>query len=77
MVLPFLPGDSLLFVAGAVAAIGGMDLGILMVRADRGRGTGQLRSITPLAALFGERIVAAGRLPFIKPSAMAGDAGLL
>jgi membrane-associated protein len=30
VVAPFLPGDSLLFVAGAVAAIGGMDLGVLM-----------------------------------------------
>ena len=29
VVTPFLPGDSLLFVAGALAATGGMDLGIL------------------------------------------------
>jgi membrane-associated protein len=29
VVTPFLPGDSLLFVAGAVAALGGMDIGIL------------------------------------------------
>lgn len=29
--MPFLPGDSLLFVAGAVAAIGGMSLPILMI----------------------------------------------
>jgi len=27
--LPFLPGDSLLFVCGAIAAAGGMDLGVL------------------------------------------------
>lgn len=31
VVTPFLPGDSLLFVAGAVAALGGMDLGVLML----------------------------------------------
>lgn len=31
VVTPFLPGDSLLFVAGAVAALGGMDLGMLML----------------------------------------------
>jgi membrane-associated protein len=31
VVMPFLPGDSLLFVAGAIAAIGGMDIGLLMV----------------------------------------------
>jgi membrane-associated protein len=30
VVAPFLPGDSLLFVAGAVAASGGMDIGVLV-----------------------------------------------
>ncbi len=30
VVTPFLPGDSLLFVAGAIAAAGGMDIGALM-----------------------------------------------
>ena len=30
VVLPFLPGDSLLFVAGALAAVGGMDIGVLI-----------------------------------------------
>ena len=30
VVTPFLPGDSLLFVAGAVAALGGMDIFLLM-----------------------------------------------
>jgi len=29
--MPFLPGDSLLFVAGAIAAIGGMSLPVLMI----------------------------------------------
>lgn len=31
IVMPFLPGDSLLFVAGAIAAIGGMSLPVLMI----------------------------------------------
>ena len=30
VVTPFLPGDSLLFVAGALAALGGMDIMILI-----------------------------------------------
>ncbi|MCM0028947.1 MAG: VTT domain-containing protein [Polynucleobacter sp.] len=30
VVMPFLPGDSLLFVAGALCAVGGMDLYVLM-----------------------------------------------
>jgi membrane-associated protein len=30
VVMPFLPGDSLLFVAGAIAAVGGMSLPVLM-----------------------------------------------
>lgn len=31
VVMPFLPGDSLLFVAGTIAAVGGMDLGLLLI----------------------------------------------
>jgi membrane-associated protein len=31
VVAPFLPGDSLLFVAGALAAVGGMDIGALLL----------------------------------------------
>lgn len=31
VVTPFLPGDSLLFVAGALAAVGGMDIGVLVL----------------------------------------------
>jgi membrane-associated protein len=31
VVTPFLPGDSLLFVAGALAALGGMDIGLLIL----------------------------------------------
>lgn len=31
VVMPFLPGDSLLFVVGALAAVGGMDVRIVMV----------------------------------------------
>lgn len=69
VVLPFLPGDSLLFVAGAVAAIGGMDLGILMAVLIVAAILGNTVNYT-IGRVFGERIVAAGRIPFIKPSAI-------
>ena len=31
VVMPFLPGDSLLFVAGTIAGVGGLDLGVLLL----------------------------------------------
>ncbi|MBK1680128.1 DedA family protein [Rhodocyclus tenuis] len=43
VVTPFLPGDSLLFVAGALAALGGMDIGLLMI-------------VLTLAAIFGNTL---------------------
>ncbi|MBX9849603.1 MAG: DedA family protein [Rhodocyclaceae bacterium] len=69
VVLPFLPGDSLLFVAGAVAAIGGMDLTVLMVVLIVAAILGNTVNYT-IGRVFGERIVAAGRIPFLKPSAV-------
>jgi membrane-associated protein len=69
VVLPFLPGDSLLFVAGAVAAIGGMDLGVLMTVLIVAAVLGNTLNYS-IGRVFGERIVAAGRIPFIKPSAI-------
>lgn len=70
VVLPFLPGDSLLFVAGAVAAVGGMDLSLLIVVLMVAAVLGNTLNYT-IGRVFGERIVAAGRIPFIKPSAIA------
>jgi membrane-associated protein len=70
VVLPFLPGDSLLFVAGAVAAVGGMNLGVLMAVLIVAAVLGNTLNYT-IGRVFGERIVAAGRIPFIKPSAIA------
>lgn len=43
VVTPFLPGDSLLFVAGALAALGGMDVGLLLI-------------VLTLAAVFGNTL---------------------
>lgn len=69
VVLPFLPGDSLLFVAGAVAAVGGMNLGLLIVVLLVAAILGNTVNYT-IGRVFGERIIAAGRIPFIKPSAI-------
>jgi membrane-associated protein len=69
VILPFLPGDSLLFVAGAVAAVGGMNLGVLMAVLIAAAVLGNTVNYT-IGRVFGERIVAAGRIPFIKPSAI-------
>lgn len=69
VVFPFLPGDSLLFVAGAVAAVGGMDLGVLMGVLIAAAVLGNTLNYT-IGRVFGDRIVAAGRIPFIKPSAI-------
>lgn len=66
VIFPFLPGDSLLFVAGAVAAIGGMDIGILMLVLIVAAILGNTVNYA-IGRVFGERIVAAGRIPFIKP----------
>ena len=43
VVAPFLPGDSLLFIAGALAAIGGMDVNLLVV-------------VLIIAAVFGDAL---------------------
>lgn len=56
VVLPFLPGDSLLFIAGAVAAGGGMDpvllAGLLMVAAILGDSTNYVIGRTAGERLF-------------------------
>ena len=56
VVMPFLPGDSLLFIAGAVAAGGGMDLvllgGLLMLAAILGDSTNYVIGRTAGERLF-------------------------
>lgn len=42
VVTPFLPGDSLLFVAGALAALGGMDIGVLLAVLTVAAATGNM-----------------------------------
>lgn len=69
VVLPFLPGDSLLFVAGAVAAVGGMDISVLVISLSLAAVLGNTVNYL-IGRIFGERIIAAGRLPFVKPGAI-------
>ena len=51
VVMPFLPGDSLLFVCGAIAAVGGMDLPLLMALLSVGIIFALRRSEPPAAAV--------------------------
>ncbi len=63
--LPFLPGDSLLFAAGAFAAIGALNvwavLGLLLVAAILGDSVNY-----SIGTLLGPKLHAKGKLPFIK-----------
>jgi membrane-associated protein len=63
--LPFLPGDSLLFAAGALAALGILNvwavLGLLMVAAILGDSVNY-----SVGTLLGPKLHATGKLPFIK-----------
>lgn len=69
VVLPFLPGDSLLFVAGAVAAIGGMDIGVLMLVLSVAAVLGNTLNYS-IGFYFGRRIEATGRIPFLNKDAI-------
>jgi membrane-associated protein len=63
--LPFLPGDSLLFAAGAFAATGVLNvwavLGLMMVAAILGDSVNY-----SIGSLLGPRLHARGKLPFVK-----------
>lgn len=69
VVTPFLPSDPLLFVAGALSAIGDLNVGLLLV-------------LFPVAALLGDTInyqvgvligprLFSGRIPFLQPRHLA------
>lgn len=63
--LPFLPGDSLLFAAGAFGAIGALNvwvvLGLMMVAAILGDSVNY-----SIGTLLGPKLHAKGKLPFVK-----------
>jgi membrane-associated protein len=65
VVTPFLPGDSLLFATGAIAAIGGLNIGvaisILFIAAIVGDAVNYW-----IGHFFGQRIIQSPRLPMVK-----------
>ncbi len=63
VVTPFLPGDSLLFAAGAVAAMGRLDIGLLYALLVAAAITGDNLNYF-VGRRIGERIVA-GRIPLV------------
>jgi membrane-associated protein len=67
VVAPFLPGDSLLFAAGALAAAGHLSLWLLLPVFAGAAVLGDLVNYT-LGARLGRSVLLSGRLPFVKPA---------
>lgn len=65
VVTPFLPGDSLLFAAGALTATHSLNLGVLLVSLAIAAILGDAVNYL-LGAKFGERFLAAQKIPWIR-----------
>ncbi len=63
---PFLPGDSLLFAAGAISALGSINVWLLLVILSTAAILGDTVNYW-IGHFFGEKIVSNPRFPFIKP----------
>jgi membrane-associated protein len=66
VVLPFLPGDSLLFVAGALAAEGTFSLAVLVPLLVAAAVGGDTLNFA-IGTLMRKRVLDAGRIRFVKP----------
>ena len=67
VVMPFLPGDSLLFAAGAFAATGAFDLALLLLVLSVAAIAGDAVNYS-VGRMLRHRLADRGRLPFIKPA---------
>lgn len=67
VVTPFLPGDSLLFAAGAFAATGAFDLALLLLVLSVAAIAGDAVNYS-VGRMLRHRLADRGRLPFIKPA---------
>ncbi len=63
---PFLPGDSLLFAAGAISALGSINVWLLLLILSTAAVLGDTVNYW-IGHFFGEKIVSNPRFPFIKP----------
>lgn len=63
---PFLPGDSLLFAAGAIAALGSLNIFVLLALLCVAAVLGDTVNYW-IGHFFGERIIASKKIPLIKP----------
>jgi membrane-associated protein len=67
VVAPFLPGDSLLFIAGSVAALGSMDVNLLVIVLFTAASLGNLLNYE-IGRWFGTRIIGRPRSRWLRPS---------
>ena len=63
--LPFLPGDSLLFAAGAFAARGSLDVAVVFVLLTAAAILGDTVNYS-IGVMLGPKLAAKGKLPFVK-----------
>jgi membrane-associated protein len=74
VILPFLPGDSLLFVAGALAARGTFSLPVLAPALAAAAIAGDTLNFA-IGGLMRKHVLDAGRIPFVKPEYLARTRG--
>lgn len=67
VVAPFLPGDSLLFIAGSVAALGGMNIHLLVVLLLIAATLGNLTNYE-IGRWFGTRVIRRPKAAWLRPS---------